>query len=145
MAGVRLDHLNLSVRDFEETVAWYGRVFRFALVEEGTGDGVRWGILRSGEGRGEALLCVYHHPDFAFLDPEDLGGRRLHGMRHVGFRIDDEADWRKTVEREGLDVEEISYPHSHSWYVNDPTGYEIEVVLWAGDRVLFEPALKEKA
>ena len=40
--------------------------------------------------------------------------------------------------REGLEVEEIVYPHSRSWYVYDPTGYEIEVVSWKGDRVAFE-------
>ena len=143
MDALRLDHLNLSVRDLDEAVGWYGRVFGFAPVEEGTWDGVRWSILRSGEGRGDALLCAYHHPDYAFLAPEELGRRRLHGTRHVGFRIADEARWRKTIEREKLDVEEIPYPHSHSWYVQDPTGYEIEVVLWNEDRVVFEPPVKE--
>jgi catechol 2,3-dioxygenase-like lactoylglutathione lyase family enzyme len=145
MDSVRLDHLNLSVRDLEETVAWYGRVFQFALVQEGTWEGVRWGILRSGGGRGDALLCVYHHPEYAFLSPEELGGRRLHATRHVGFRITDEARWRETVAREGLEVEEIRYPRSRSWYVSDPTGYTIEVVRWEGDRVAFDSAVKEEA
>src|SRR5262245_48511768 len=143
MQTVRFDHLNLSVRDFDESVAWYGRVFDFALVEEGVWDGVRWGILRSGKGTGDAMLCVYHHPDYAFLDNDDLGRRRLHGIRHPGFRITDEAGWLETIAREGLDVEEIVYPHSRSWYVYDPTGYEIEVASWKNDRVVFHPELKE--
>jgi catechol 2,3-dioxygenase-like lactoylglutathione lyase family enzyme len=137
---LRLDHLNLSVRDLGETVAWYGRVFDFAVVEEGTWDGVRWAILRSGDGKGDAMLCVYEHSGYASPDPEELGRRRLHGIRHPGFRITDEARWLATIEREGLEVEEVVHPHSHSWYVNDPTGYEIEVVAWNGDRVAFEPA-----
>ena len=29
-----IDHINLTVADFETTVAWYGRVFGFELVEE---------------------------------------------------------------------------------------------------------------
>lgn len=144
MEALRLDHLNLSVRDLEETVGWYGRVFGFALVEEGTWDGTRWGVLRSGGGRGDALLCVYEHPDYASSDSEERGRRRRHGIRHAGFRITDEAFWRNVVAREGLTVEEIRYPHSHSWYVNDPTGYEIEVVLWQDDRVVFGP-LKQEA
>ena len=138
--AVRLDHVNLSVRDFEESVAWYGRVFGFALVEEGVWDGVRWGVLRSGGGRGDAMLCIYHHPEHAFVDAETLGSRRQHGVRHVGFRITDEAAWRAAVAREGLEVEEIRYPRSRSWYVNDPTGYDIEVVLWNGDEVAFGAA-----
>jgi catechol 2,3-dioxygenase-like lactoylglutathione lyase family enzyme len=145
MDRIRLDHLNLSVRDFDETAAWYGRVFGFALVEEGVWEGVRWGVLRSGEGRGDALLCVYHHPEFAFLAPEEQGRLRRHGIRHPGFRITDGARWLRTIEEEGLEVEEILYPHSRSWYVADPTGYDIEVVLWNDDRVVFEPAMKEEA
>jgi catechol 2,3-dioxygenase-like lactoylglutathione lyase family enzyme len=145
MDRIRLDHLNLSVRDFDETAAWYGRVFGFALVEEGVWEGVRWGVLRSGEGRGDALLCVYHHPEFDFLSPEEQGRRRQHGIRHPGFRITDLAHWLRTIDREGLEVEEILYPHSQSWYVTDPTGYDIEVVLWNDDRVVFEPAMKEEA
>jgi catechol 2,3-dioxygenase-like lactoylglutathione lyase family enzyme len=144
MDPIRLDHLNLSVRDFDETVDWYGRVFGFALVEEGVWDGVRWGILRSGRGAGDALLCVYHHPEYSFVDAEASGRRRVHGIRHPGFRISDEAQWRETLEREGLEFEEIRYPHSRSWYVNDPTGYDIEVVLWNDDRVAFAPAEKEE-
>jgi catechol 2,3-dioxygenase-like lactoylglutathione lyase family enzyme len=142
MQTVRLDHLNLSVRDLDESIAWYGRVFGFAPVEEGVWEGVRWAILRSD---GDALLCLYHRPGYAFVDNDDLRQRRLHGIRHPGFRISDEARWLETIGREKLEVEEIVYPHSHSWYVNDPTGYEIEVVLWNGDRVVFEPAMKEES
>ncbi|MBI3856491.1 MAG: VOC family protein [Planctomycetes bacterium] len=139
MDGIRLDHLNLSARDLDESVAWYGRVFGFAVAEEGVWDGVRWAILRSGD----ALLCAYHHPEFRFVDNDGLRSRYLHGIRHPGFRIANEARWLETVRREALEVEEIVYPHSRSWYVNDPTGYEIEVVHWNDDRVVFERATKE--
>src|SRR5262245_24986280 len=141
MEPIRMDHLNLSVRDLDETVAWYGRVFGFSVAEKGEWDGVRWAILRAGD----TMLCAYHRPEFAFLDNDELGRRRLHGIRHPGFRITDEKRWLATVERERLPVEEIDYPHSRSWYVYDPTGYEIEVVSWKNDRVAFESAGKETA
>lgn len=144
MDAVRLDHVNLSVRDLGESVAWYGRVFGFAPVEEGVGDGTPWAILRSGEGRGDALLCLYHHPEYAFVDPEEADARGLHGVRHVGFRIADERAWRATVARENLEAEELRYPHSTSWYLTDPTGYWIEVALWDGDRVAFDAARAAK-
>src|SRR6185503_12235140 len=35
MDPIRRDHLNLSVKDLDETIAWYGRVFGFAVAEEG--------------------------------------------------------------------------------------------------------------
>lgn len=145
MQTVRLDHLNLSVRDLDESVAWYGRVFDFALVEKGTYEGAPFGVLRSGKGGGDAMLCIYHCPDYAFVDSDWQKGRGLHGIRHPGFRISDEARWRERIAREGLKVEERAYPHSHSWYVHDPTGYEIEVVLWKHDRVVFTDTVKEES
>ena len=47
--------------------------------------------------------------------------------------------------REGLEAEEVADPHSRSWYVTDPTGYEIEVAHWNGDRIVFDAATKEEA
>lgn len=128
------DHLNLSVRDLEETAGWYRRVFGFALVERGVWDGVPWGVLRSNGGRGESMLCAYERPD---LRPPEEADPRAHRIRHAGFRIRDENAWRATLEREGLESEFVRHPRSRSWYVTDPTGYEIEVALWDGDQVAF--------
>ena len=134
-----LDHLNLSVRDFDETAAWYGRVFGFAPVEQGVQEGVRWGVIRAGE----AMLCIYEHPELEHLDADTV--RREHGVHsvaHFGLRITDRAAWEATVDRENLEVRfggPIEWPHSTAWYVHDPTGYEIEVALWADDRVRFAP------
>ncbi|MFI5403950.1 MAG: VOC family protein, partial [Planctomycetota bacterium] len=56
MTVTRLDHLNLTVRDFDETASWYGRVFGFEVVEKETdAQGRPWGVLRAGD----ALLCIY--------------------------------------------------------------------------------------
>jgi len=113
-----LDHVNMTVRDFDETVDWYRRVFGFELVEDKV------------------------HPQREHLDRFELGDRDLHGMAHFGLRITDADEWLETVEREKVRIlydGEITWPHSRSWYVNDPTGYEIEVVLWSDDEIDFEP------
>ena len=130
MTVTHLDHLNLTVRDFEETAAWYGRVFGFEVVEKETdAQGRPWGVLRAGD----ALLCIYEKPD---LKPEDSGERQhrgAHGINHFGLRIGDRAEWERTMEREGLVPEyggPVRWPHSTAWYIQDPTGYEIEVALW---------------
>ncbi len=130
-----LDHVNLTVADFEGTVAWYRRVFGFELVERGEGEHAPWGVIRSGE----SMLCLYEHPECRFEDPEDRRARHLHTVNHIGIRIRDEDEWRRTVERERLVVEPMAWPHSKAWYLCDPTGYEIEVVLWNGDLVAFPP------
>lgn len=136
MTVKHLDHINLSVADFDRSVDWYRRVFDFVLVEEGLQDGVRWGVIRSGE----ALLCLYEHRDRKNLNRFELGDHHLHGMAHFGLRITNEAAWLKVVKREKVPVlydGVIRWPHSLAWYVNDPTGYEIEVALWNDDRIEF--------
>ncbi len=129
------DHLNLSVRDLGETAAWYRRVFGFERVEEGVWDGVPWAILRSGD----SMLCAYEHPELGAPDAKT----RHHRIRHAGFRIRDRAAWEAVLAREGLEHEYVPYPHSESWYVADPTGHEIEVVLWKDGRVRFPSLEKE--
>jgi catechol 2,3-dioxygenase-like lactoylglutathione lyase family enzyme len=131
------DHLNLTVRDLEESVDWYGRLFRFALVEEGVWEGVRWGILRSEDGRGETMLCIYERPDFLTADPDSPRAERRHAIRHFGLRIKNEAAWLDLLRREGIEYEETRWPRSTSWYVSDPTGYEIEIACWKGGRIEF--------
>jgi catechol 2,3-dioxygenase-like lactoylglutathione lyase family enzyme len=124
MTGVQhLDHLNLTVASFDESVAWYRRVFGFQLVEDGVQEGVRWGVLRAGE----AMLCIYEHGE--------LGGVAERGQRvnHFGLRITDPDAWQQTVADESLDLlygGAVEWPHSTAWYIEDPTGYEIEVCHW---------------
>lgn len=139
----QLDHLNLSVEHFDATVDWYGRVFGFALVEEDVQEGVRWGVLRAGE----AMLCIYEHPELTHHDADTVrADHALHGIAHFGLRITDPEGWAAIVEREGLKVRfggPIRWPHSTAWYIHDPTGYEIEVAAWNGDRVAFDAMVSQ--
>ncbi len=128
-----IDHLNLTVRDFGESADWYRRVFGFEVVEDKRdASGARWGVLRCGD----ALLCIYEHPELRMEDePEGI-----HRVNHFGLRISDRAAWEATMGREGVVAGyggAVRWPHSTAWYVTDPTGWEIEVALWDGNRVAF--------
>src|SRR5688572_22282082 len=128
-----LDHLNMTVRDVEETADWYGRVFGFEPVEAGVHQGRRFGILKSGE----ALLCVYEHRERAHPDIDRHGH---HGVAHFGLRISDRDEWEGVIRREGVRVTNggaVEWPRGTSWYIEDPNGYEIEVALWEGGRSSF--------
>ena len=132
-----LDHLNLSVASFEITADWYCRVFGFEVVENGQYRGRPWGVLKSGE----AMLCLYEDPERIFADGDALRAKGLHGPNHFAIRITDRLEWDRIVERENIKVEyggAYRWPHSTSWYISDPTGYSIEVVLWDGDTVVFD-------
>lgn len=132
-----LDHLNLSVSSFDETASWYKRVFGFEIVESGLWRDKPWGVLKSGD----AMLCVYEDPGRKFIDGDALRTSRVHGFNHFALRITDRSEWLHTIKRENISLnygEQVSWPHSTSWYVSDPTGYEIEVVAWEGDSISFE-------
>ncbi len=132
-----IDHLNLTVANFDDTVAWYGRVFGFELVEEAMQDETRWGVLR----HGDAMLCIYEFPDCHHEDRFAMRKRGLHGINHFGLRITQRAAWEAVIEREKLTVlydGPITWPHSTAWYVTDPTGWEIEVALWKDDTIAFD-------
>ena len=136
MTVKHLDHLNLSVRDLEETSAWYHRLFGFEVAEEGTSNGVRFRVLRSGE----ALLCIYERPELELLPAADRVAQGMHGINHFGLRITDPEAWEATVAREGVALHyggAIRHPHSDAWYLSDPTGYTIEVAYWDHERVAF--------
>jgi catechol 2,3-dioxygenase-like lactoylglutathione lyase family enzyme len=131
-----LDHLNLSVDDLSASISWYGRVFGFQPVEEGVYQGEPWVILKSGD----ALLCLYEDPSREAPGGAALRARGIHGVNHFGFRITDREAFEDVLEREDVPVNYggvVEWPHSLAWYVNDPSGYEIEVALWEDDEVRF--------
>lgn len=131
-----IDHLNMTVKSIDATADWYGRVFGFKVVEEGLSRGMRWAIIRGGD----AMLCIYETPDFRNEDNYD---RKVHGVSHFGLRITDRKAWEETVKREHVKFTypQTRYPHSDSWYVEDPSGYEIEVALWDNDVIVFDREL----
>jgi len=137
MSVRHLDHVNLTVSDFDETVEWYGRILDFELVEQGVDAGKRWGVIRSGD----AMLCIYERPGYMYKDRFEFESEKTHAMRHVGLRFSDRAEWEARIEREGIELREgyvIENRHSKSWYIQDPTGHEIEVACWNNDEITFE-------
>ena len=130
-----LDHLNMSVASLAASEAWYGRVFGFERVEGGLYEGRPWAILKGGE----ALLCLYEHPERTPPDAEAAG---RHGLAHFGLRVSDKPALEAALAREQVPVlygGAVRWPHSTAWYVTDPSGYEIEVAHWDDDTVRFPP------
>ena len=133
----QLDHLNLTVSDLDRTLAWYSAVFGMEVVEHGVRQGTRWAIIKGGE----AMLCAYETPERTTPAQFRVNDVPRHSIYHWGFRITDRDAWERTIAEHKLEVEyggAVDYPHSLSWYVTDPTGYGIEVVLWKDDVIAFD-------
>lgn len=140
-----LDHINMSVKNFEETLNWYKQVFDFELVEEGfqpsdkEGDSpLPWGVIRNGD----ALLCIYEAPKLSIVTTKAVCNASLDGVKiyHFAFRLKNETIWIEKLNQFRLETyfdSPVRYPHSTSWYVKDPNEYMIEVVFWDEDKIQF--------
>lgn len=119
----KLDHINLTVKNFEKTLKWYAELFDYKLVEEGLKeDGSKWGIIKN-----ENSTIAIGERNF-----KD-GVSESHRINHFGFRIMNIQDFKQKVLKMGLVSlydGPVSYPHCQSWYFADPTGHEIEMSYW---------------
>ena len=82
------------------------------------------------------MLCLYERHEFQLRG--DVGAREL---QHFALRLESAEGLLEKVEQLGLHLRyggEVHYAHSHSWY--EPTGYEIELVVWDDDTIRFDAA-----
>lgn len=133
---VRIDHINMSVRNLEETIQWYKKVFGFEKVEQGlASQGRKYAILALNDN----MLAIHEAADKKAANPNHQDPR--YQIYHFGLRIDNIVEWEKKIEEYEIKVSyggSIEYPSSRSWYVVDPSGHEIEV-SYSGGRPLQFP------
>lgn len=130
-----LDHLNMTVKNFDEARDWYKKIFDMQLVEVGIQNDRPWGILRGGD----AMLCLYENPDYVSPETEMTGHS---GLNHFAFTIDDVEKWKRKILDHGLETyydSPVQYSYSQSWYVKNPSGYMIEVASWNEGKPQFAP------
>ena len=102
---VGINHVALEVRDLEEALAWYGRMFEFEL-----------------RGRaGDRMAFIDMGDQFIAL----VSGRTQppDGARHFGLVVDDREAVRERLRQDGLPVQA-----SGSLDFTDPWGNHVQVV-----------------
>jgi len=122
-----LGHVVLYVRDLERSAAFYDGVLGWRRVP--TGDLPFPAAAFSGGSTHHELLLIEVGPNAAPLPP----GRRL-GMYHIGLKIgdsDDELrDALRDLEAAGVEIVGLTdHTVSHSIYILDPDGNEIELFV----------------
>lgn len=117
-----IDHINMQVRDLEQSIRFWHDLFGFELLEampEHNG-----AII----GCPHALLALYENKDLDLTIPQ--------GFSHFGFHIDNFDEVLAACQALGIKVEydgEVQWPKSKSIYLSDPNGYEIELTnRWGG-------------
>ena len=122
---LRIDHINLTVNNLDESTLWYQKVFGFEVLESGSkGLGSAWKIV----GRDDTMICMTEYSGREAPYSYDLSPR--HQINHFGLRIEDREQWEDIVKKNKLTLKYgglVEYPKSLSWYITDPNGHEVEV------------------
>ena len=121
----KLDHVNITVKDLEQSIRWYQDILGMRVVEQGkTGLGKRWAIVE----RDDSMICMTEYPNYKSANLMD--NTEFFQIYHFGFRTPDKKAWEDVVSEHNLKLYYggvNEYPNSLSWYIKDPSGHTIEV------------------
>lgn len=120
MTLTRIDHINMRVKDLERSREFYGRLFGFARKESGVRNGRPWAILGV---PGRAYLCLYEVGDVERVEQELQ-------INHFGFHVEEFAALEERLRAQGVSINyggAVESGASRSLYIQDPSGYEIEL------------------
>lgn len=123
-------HSMIRVFDLERSMDFYREAFGLALVERLDFDDFTLAYLRNAESEFELELTWNHDQEV----PYEHGS----GYGHLAVTVDDVEEEHARFEAKGLDPRKlVSMEHAGKqlariFFVQDPDGYEIEVIQRAG-------------
>ncbi len=118
LKATSIDHVNMKVKNLEQSVEFYKNLFGFEIKQEENAN--KLDAPSKIIGNDTIKLCLYEVPD---MSPEG-------GIAHFGFNI---ANFNQAIEKcKELGVEIlyggiVDWEKSKSVYIVDPSGYEIEL------------------
>ena len=121
----RIDHVALSVRDPEASMAWYAEHLGLERRFEGEWEGPPYMV-----GAGTACLALFPAKAGATGDPAPV--RVLHVAFGLGRAAFTEA--RARLAERGVEVREVEHENCWSLYLADPDGHQLELTTYEPDR-----------
>ena len=129
---MRLEHLNLVVRDMQETLRFYQAAFP------------HWRVRDQGEGEwyGTERTWLHFGDDYNYLSLNDSGygdNRNLQsnvlGLSHLGFITSNLDAVISRLLAEGFEIshEGAHNAHRRNVYFIDPNGFEVEFIEYLSD------------
>ena len=129
---IHLEHVNLIVRDIEETLTFYRAAFPHWSVRGGD----------KGEWSGKPRNWVHFGDDYQYLafgdngvgDNRDLAGHQV-GLAHFAYVTDDIAGVIQRLTEAGFSIAKdgMDDEYRQNIYFLDPNGYEVEFVQYNTD------------
>ncbi len=118
LKATSIDHVNMQVKNLEQSVRFYADLFGFEIKQESNTN--KADLPSKIIGNDAIKLCMYEVPD---MSPEG-------GIAHFGFNI---ANFDEIIEKCRESGAEILYGGIVDWetsrsvYIVDPSGYEVEL------------------
>lgn len=127
---IRMEHANLSVRHFDDSVRFLKAAFpEFEIRREGINNGHRWMHI----GTDETYIALNEAADKATSTKAPYNGKP--GLNHLGFEVDDVAALQERLAAEGF--RDSTYPNAHPHrrrvYFYDADGNDWEFVEYFSD------------
>lgn len=113
-----IDHVNMKVKNLEESVKFYKELFGFEIKQEENPNKID--MPSKIIGNDTIKLCMYEVPD---MSPEG-------GIAHFGFNIENYNEVLGKCKEIGVKIlydGPIDWEKSQSIYIVDPSGYELEL------------------
>jgi len=118
LKATSIDHVNMKVKDLEQSVKFYKNLFGFEIKQEENAN--KLDAPSKIIGNDAIKLCLYEVPD---MSPDG-------GIAHFGFNV---TNFNEIIEKcKELGVEilyggTVDWEKSKSVYIVDPSGYELEL------------------
>ena len=118
LKATSIDHVNMKVKNLEQSVKFYKNLFGFEIKQEENAN--KLDVPSKIIGNDAIKLCMYEIPD---MSPEG-------GIAHFGFNVE---NFNEIIEKckemrvEVLYDGVVDWEKSKSVYIVDPSGYEIEL------------------
>ena len=124
----QIDHVALTVKDVERSVAWYRDVLGLERRHEEV-----WGSLPAMMFAGETGIALF--PAESPGEAAEPGRGSTSVLRHLAFQVDRRNFDRAQVEfsARGIPFTFEDHDIAHSIYFRDPDGYEIELTTYEVD------------
>lgn len=113
LKAISIDHINMTVKNLEESVKFYRDLFGFEVLKNQPD----WNSKIIGNEN--IKLCLY----------EDASLVQGEGLNHFGFYIENfsEIEDKCSLLNIQMPYGLVEWGNSHSIYIVDPNGYEIEL------------------
>ena len=118
LEATSIDHVNMKVKDLEQSVKFYKNLFGFEIKQEENAN--KLDVPSKIIGNETIKLCMYEVPD---MSPEG-------GIAHFGFNIENFNEIIEKCKKLGVEILYggiVDWEKSKSIYIVDPSGYELEL------------------